>query len=138
MPSMANDKKDPKTGQFDLKIPTPEVFRALVDAYVLDCTANKKPVLYSGLILAIGLASREAFNRYRGYGAAFEYEVNRARMIVQHSYEIQLASRGSAPAGPIFGLKQFGWSERPPPGEEEGATPDPVQVIINVVDASIK
>ena len=90
-------------------IPTPTAFDARVDAYVDTCRKNHEPVLLTGLILALGLCSKPAFYEYEKR-EGFQNSVKRARLLVENAYEAAL-HKGN-PAGPIFALKNFGWSDR--------------------------
>jgi hypothetical protein len=107
------------------KIKSPEEFDSLVDSYLAMCRANEEPILLTGMILALGLCSKEAFYLYETY-PEFLDSVKRARMLVESEYEKRLNVNSSA-AGPIFALKNFGWKDKV---EQEmyGKDGGPVQV----------
>lgn len=82
----------------------------LVDLYLWQREQAGKPVLLTGLILALGLCSREAFDNY-GRKPDFVDSVKRAKLLVEGAYEEQLFTAPRA-AGPIFALKNMGWKDR--------------------------
>ena len=91
------------------KIETPEEMDRLVDEYVEDCDLNAKPLTLTGMILHLGLSSRESFDTYKTYDG-FSDSVKRAKLIIENQYETAL--HANATAGPIFALKNFGWSDK--------------------------
>lgn len=96
------------------KIATPEEFDRLVDSYITMCRAAKpypEPITLTGMILALGLTSKEGFYHYKTY-PGFEESVNRARLFVECAYETKL--HGPNAAGAIFALKNFAWMDIPP------------------------
>lgn len=92
-------------------IESPEKFDQLVQGYVELCRKAEPPevVTLSGLILALGLSSRESLDNYLNY-PEFVDSVKRAKMLIEHEYEKRLM--GSNAAGPIFALKNFGWTDK--------------------------
>ena len=92
------------------KINSPDEFDSLVDSYFSLCRANEEPILLTGMILALGLCSKESFYHYETY-PEFSDSVKRARMLVESEYEKRLNQNSSA-AGPIFALKNFGWADK--------------------------
>lgn len=93
------------------KIKSPEEFDRLVDSYIDMCRKNDEPVLLIGMVLALGLTSKEAFYNYGSEYAEFSESVKRARSLVELEYEKRLNVNSSA-AGPIFALKNFGWKDK--------------------------
>ena len=91
------------------KIKTPKEFDALVNKYVDECANNGDPVTWTGMALFMGFAGRVCIDEYLKY-EGFSYSVKRAKTIVENAYEKKLHS-GNA-AGPIFALKNFGWTDR--------------------------
>jgi hypothetical protein len=91
-------------------IDCPEKFDALVDGYFDLCRQNSEPILLTGMILSLGLVSKEAFYNYETY-PEFSDSVKRARMLVEMEYEKRL-NTASAVAAPIFALKNFGWKDK--------------------------
>lgn len=89
-------------------IQTPEEMDRRVDAYVAQCAAENQPITLTGMILSIGLMSRQSLDRYQE-NPEFSDSVKRAKLIVEHEYEKRLA--GSNATGSIFALKNFGWKD---------------------------
>lgn len=93
-------------------IASPERFDELVDSYFELCRSSepKTPPTLTGLILALGLSSRESLDNYLSYDEFID-SVKRAKMLIEHEYEKGLVTAKNA-AGPIFALKNFGWSDK--------------------------
>lgn len=83
-------------------IGSPDEMDNLVDEFVALCLTKEKPVTLTGMILYLGLSSRESFDEY-GRRQEFSDSVKRAKMIVECEYEQRLS--GNSPAGSIFALK---------------------------------
>lgn len=96
------------------KIDSPETFDALVDSYLAMCRNAEKPepITLTGMILALGLCSRDGLDGYAEY-PEFADSVKRAKMFIEHEYEKRLIVSTNA-AAPIFALKNFGWKDRQP------------------------
>ena len=92
-------------------ISSPEEFNRLVDSYIDMCRDSGEPVLLTGMILSLGLTSKEAFYNYGKSYAEFSESVKRARMLIEMEYEKRLNVATSA-TGPIFALKNFGWIDK--------------------------
>jgi hypothetical protein len=113
-------------------IKSPKRFDELADAYFQRCEENGEPILLTGLILALGLSSRESLDEY-GRRPEFSDSVRKAKLHVEMGYEKRL--HGAIPTGAIFALKNFGWSDRQDielTGKEGG----PVEVKTQTVDLS--
>ena len=91
-------------------IESPEEFDRRVDLYIDSCAKQGEPVLLTGMILALGLCSKEGFYKYADY-PGFSDSVKRARILVEMEYEKRLNLATSA-TGPIFALKNFGWTDK--------------------------
>ena len=91
-------------------IDSPETFDALVDNYINMCKQAGEPILLTGMILSLGLTSKEGFYQYQEY-PEFSDSVKRARMLIELEYEKRL-NNGSNAAAPIFALKNFGWADK--------------------------
>lgn len=91
------------------KIASPEDMDRLVDEYCERQEARDKPKTLTGLILYLGLASRQSLDEYKAYDG-FPDSVKRAKAVIENSYEERL--HGNSPAGAIFALKNMGWSDR--------------------------
>jgi len=90
-------------------ISSPEEFDELVDSYVAEKTSEEKPLTLTGMILALGLSSRQSLDEYLARDE-FSDSVKRAKLIIENQYEERLA--GNNAAGPIFALKNFGWKDK--------------------------
>ena len=91
------------------KIKSPREFERLAGAYFQKCEAEGEPALLTGLILAVGLSARESLDEY-GRRPEFYDSVKKAKLRIEMEYEKALRSRN--PAGPIFALKNFGWTDK--------------------------
>jgi hypothetical protein len=91
------------------QIETPEEFDALVDEYVSKCVADERMITLTGMILHLGLSSRQSLDRYKTYDG-FSDSVKRLKLLVENAYEERLAKNN--PTGSIFALKNMGWSDR--------------------------
>jgi len=94
------------------KISSPEEFDRLVNEYIERCRSPEAPqaITLTGLILALGLSSRESLDEYYKYDG-FSDSVKRAKLIIEHEYENRLLTASNASA-PIFALKNFGWKDK--------------------------
>lgn len=92
-------------------IDSPETFDRLVDSYIELCKTAQppEPVTLTGMILALGLSSRQSLDEYLKY-EGFSDSVKRAKLFIENAYETRLAT-GSNAAAPIFALKNFGWKD---------------------------
>ena len=90
-------------------IATPEEMDQRVDEFVALCAAQERPVTLTGMILHLGLNSRQSFDEYASR-ANFSDSVRRAKLIVEMEYEQRL--HGNSPTGSIFALKNFGWKDK--------------------------
>ena len=87
--------------------------------------AVERPVLtITGLSLHLGFCSRQSFYDYEKR-AQFSYVVKRARTLIECEYESMLQVGNTA--GAIFGLKNFGWTDK---AEEEKVEQKPLKVVI--------
>ena len=88
---------------------SPEQFDEKVNEYYQHCKAEDEPITWTGLALYLGFSSRQSIDEYQHY-EGFSDSVKRAKALVEWSYEKRLA--GPNAAGPIFALKNMGWSDR--------------------------
>lgn len=88
---------------------SPEAFDAAVEKYRKQCERKEAPMTWTGLALALGFSSRKSIDEYEKYDG-FSHSVRRAKMLVESSYEQRLF--GPNATGPIFALKNMGWSDR--------------------------
>lgn len=92
------------------KISTPEEFEAKMEAYVQHCREENVSLTMAGMTLALGFAHRSSIHDY-ARKPEFTDMVKKAQLYVEHSYELLL--HGPNPAGAIFVLRKFGWSDKP-------------------------
>lgn len=88
---------------------TPEEFDAKVDEYYQRSKENDEPITWTGLAIFLGFSSRQSIDEYLKY-EGFSDSVKRAKLLVEWSYERRLF--GPNAAGPIFALKNMGWTDR--------------------------
>ena len=88
----------------------PQTLMALADYHVEQCRAEERQITYSGMLKALGLNSRQALHKIANYSEEWSEAVDYARLLIAESYEKDL--RGNNATGPIFALKQLGWSDR--------------------------
>lgn len=110
-------------------IQSPEQFDALVDNYIEICRSTGEPILLTGLILSLGLTSKEGFYEYQNY-EGFSDSVKRARMFVELEYEKRLVT-AKQPSAPIFALKNFGWRDKV---EVESTSTDIADALQSIAD----
>ena len=101
-------------------------FDLLVMMYLARIEEEREPITLTGLILGLGLSSRASLDHYQKQ-EEFHDSVKRAKLFVEHGYEL-LCARGGAGAGPIFVLKNFGWTDKSI-HELQGAGGGPVATI---------
>lgn len=88
---------------------SPEAFDAKVDAYYHSCKETGEPITWTGLALYLGFSSRQSIDEYQEYDG-FSDSVKRAKLLVEWAYEKRVL--GANAAGPIFVLKNMGWSDK--------------------------
>ena len=97
-------------------IKSPEQFDQAVEEYLAQVAQEKTQITLTGLILALGLSSRQSLAHYEGR-SEFCDSVRRAKLLVEHEYEKRLF--GAACTGAVFALKNFGWKETSSRGSEK-------------------
>lgn len=85
---------------------TPEELKQKVESYF----DEEKVPTWSGLALYLGFNSRQALNYYMDEKPGFLDPLKKALLKIEIEYEKGLAGRN--PAGSIFALKNFGWTDR--------------------------
>jgi hypothetical protein len=83
-----------------------EQLQTAIDSYF----ESTEKVTVTGLTLHLGFNSRQDLINYEGYSEEFHDAIKRAKLRVEVYYEERLV--GSHAAGPIFALKNFGWSDK--------------------------
>lgn len=84
-------------------------FDAMVDKYYHHCKESGEPITWTGLALFLGFSSRQSIDEYQKYDG-FSDSVKRAKLLIEWAYEKRVL--GNNAAGPIFVLKNMGWSDR--------------------------
>ena len=146
----SKSKKEPKKAIGRPRaVSSPEQFDTLVDSYIELCRNANEPILLTGLILSLGLTSKEGFYEYQNYDG-FSDSVKRARLLIESEYEKRMVT-GTNAASSIFALKNFGWMDKHPTSlddlqaeklkrelalTENGLESTPESVTIIVKDAS--
>ncbi len=90
------------------KFKSPEEMQKAIDAYFAACEAEDQPLTVTGLALALD-TTRETIMDYQNKDE-YSDTIKRAKLRVQNYAEKRLF--GSNATGPIFALKNFGWSDK--------------------------
>ncbi len=85
---------------------TAAVLQQKIDEYFAERAGR---LTITGLALHLGFCSRSTFYAYE-LKKPFSYTIKRARLRIEEYYEEHLI--GNNAAGPIFALKNFGWTDR--------------------------
>lgn len=88
----------------------------VADEYFARCKAEEKPITITGLCLALDFTSRKVLMEYEDgrhddVDPEFSNTIKRAKMKCENYAETQVFS-GKNPAGAIFCLKNYGWSDK--------------------------
>lgn len=94
------------------KYKSPEVLGQAIANYFDSLQEQELKPTITGLALYLGFESRQSFYDYEGRNKNQDlaYIIKRARMFIESEYEQKLHS--NCPAGSIFALKNFGWSDK--------------------------
>lgn len=90
-------------------IESPERMDELVRDYQAQCVADEQPLTLTGMILHLGLSSRQSLDEYNNY-EGFSDSVKRAKLLIESEYEKRLSGHNAT--GSIFALKNFGWRDK--------------------------
>lgn len=90
-------------------VESPDEMLAKGTAYFDECRAKGEPILVTGLVLALGLASRETLIDYANR-PEFTDTVKGLKTVCEHFAETRLY--GNNPTGAIFALKNYGWTDK--------------------------
>lgn len=109
---------------------SPEQAWKLGMAYFKECDKDNEPYLITGLALALGLPARQSLCEYE---RREEYTdvIKKLKGIVEAGYEKRALTNN--PAGPIFVLKNMGWSDRQDLSLSGGSQPIKVDSKIDIV-----
>lgn len=88
------------------KYKEPAKMQAEIDIFF----AEEETPTITGLALALGFTSRADLINYEGYSQEFHYTIKKAKLKIECEYEKALRKHNST--GPIFALKNFGWSDK--------------------------
>ncbi len=91
-----------------LKFPSLDDLKIKIDAYFQKCDISEEPYTITGLALALN-TSRETLLNYEEREEYFD-TIKEAKLRVQNYAEKKLFT--STPTGPIFALKNFGWTDK--------------------------
>ena len=105
---MTNEIANRKVGR-PLKFPSVEELQKKIDDYFEDREATGKPITVTGLCLWLDATSREVIMNYQNKDE-YTDTLLRAKLRCQEFAESQLYTAKSS-NGPIFALKNFGWSD---------------------------
>ena len=105
---MSNEMTNRKVGR-PLKFPSVEELQKKIDDYFHDRDATGKPYTITGLALWLDQTSREVIMNYQDRDE-YADAILRAKLRCQEFAESQLYTAKSS-NGPIFALKNFGWSD---------------------------
>lgn len=103
---------------------SPEEMQTLIDKYL----EEESHVTICGLAIALGFCSRGTLYEY-AKKEEFSDTVKRAMLKIENEYEKRTNS--TAPTGPIFVLKNMGWSDKK---EVDNTHKFPDGITINFVD----
>ena len=105
---MSNEMATRKVGR-PLKFQSVSELQKKIDSYFEDRDATGKPYTITGLALWLDASSRECLLNYQEKDDYFD-TITRAKLRCQEYAESQLYTAKSS-NGPIFALKNFGWSD---------------------------
>ncbi len=91
------------------KYKTPEELQSKIDEYFDEIVETKDKITITGLVLYLGFCDRQSFHDYEKR-ESFSFTIKKARTRIENHYEKNLT--GSNPAGPIFALKNFSWTDK--------------------------
>lgn len=87
----------------------PDTLEALCDEYFESIKEDGEYATITGLALYLGFSSRQSLYEYQKK-IEFSDTIKRARLRVEHSYELSL--RSGQPTGAIFALKNMDWHDK--------------------------
>ena len=116
------------------KYKTAEELQKKIDEYFDSIYRDSKAVTITGLILHCGFCSRQSFYDLEEK-EAFTYTIKKARLRVTNHYESLL--QGNNVAGPIFALKNMGWSDRQEIDHtSKGESLNPINITVDTSDTA--
>lgn len=109
-----------------LKIESPEQMQEILEEYFDSVPEDE--ITITGICLALGINKNTFYDYAKKDG--FKEITDRARMIVENSYEISLRKNGRT--GDIFALKNFGWKDKLEDDEEDKDTTKAKELIVKI------
>lgn len=109
-----------------LKIESPEQMQEILEEYF--DSVPEEEITITGICLALGINKNTFYDYAKKDG--FKEITDRARMIVENSYEISLRKNGRT--GDIFALKNFGWKDKLEDDEEDKDTTKAKELIVKI------
>ncbi len=104
-------------------IKSPLEFECLAEAYFAACVDHKEAITIPGLAYALGFATTNTLRKYRDDETHKEFNevARRAALRVEAYTASKLYDRNVNVAGPVFALKNQGWTDKAP-GESAHVT----------------
>lgn len=91
-----------------LKFTSVDEMQDKIDTYFAQCIETETPLTITGLALALGTCRQTLLNYEKN--DEFMDTIKKAKLTVENDYEIALRKHGRT--GDIFGLKNFGWTDK--------------------------
>lgn len=113
-----------------LKFGSLEELQHAIDAYFAECAETNTPYTITGLAIALKTCRQTLLN----YEVLPEFldTIKEAKLRVENYSEVRLHTAAS-PTGPIFALKNFGWSDRiETDNTHKGTDGGPIQTSLTV------
>jgi len=88
---------------------TAKELQVKIDEFFEECKKQDEYITITGLVLHCGFADRASFYDYEKK-PEFTHTIKASRTKIEQDYEKSLRKNGRA--GDIFGLKNFGWSDK--------------------------
>ena len=112
-PNIEDEKRKTNEGNmFNRLWKTPEELKKDIDAYFDECERLEKPLLITGLALALNTSRQTLINYEKNLGGNFDTIIKKAKLMCENFAEGYLYS-GKKVAGAIFNLKNnYGWIDK--------------------------
>ena len=104
------------------KFDTPKELEDCIEVYFAECIEKKLPVTMTGLALGLGFCDRQSLYDYQKK-PEFSCLIKRALLMVENNYEMAACQNNAT--GPIFVLKNMGWSDKQEIKQEINVTGSP-------------
>ena len=100
---------EPNKGGRPPKFESPEQFWDLAQLYFDKCTLEEQPMTITGLALSLGTTRETLMDYEKKDGFSDTVKLCKARV---EEYAEKMLYLGKSAAGPIFHLKNMGWSDK--------------------------